>query len=215
MRSLIIADKQDITCIGIRSLTESFGKISSVTEVDNKLELIERLRLFPSSIIILDYALSDFSGANELLILKSRFPESDWILFSDELSDELLNQLVFGASSFSVVLKTDSVNEIEMAFTHAIEGERYLCQRIANHLLSNNRFAGKSDKILTNTEKEILKEIASGKSTKEIASVRNLSIHTVITHRKNIFRKLEVNNVHEATRYAIRAGIVDIADYYI
>ena len=68
---------------------------------------------------------------------------------------------------------------------------------------------------MTDTEKEILKEIAIGRTTKEIAANRNLSFHTIITHRKNIFRKLEVNNVHEATKYAMRAGLIDMAEYYI
>ena len=50
---------------------------------------------------------------------------------------------------------------------------------------------------------------------KEIAAEKNLSFHTINSHRKNIFRKLGVNNVHEATKYAMRAGIVDLAEYYI
>ena len=61
----------------------------------------------------------------------------------------------------------------------------------------------------------ILKEIATGKTTKEIAADKCLSFHTVNTHRKNIFRKLNVNNVHEAIKVAIRSGLVDIAEYYI
>ena len=76
----------------------------------------------------------------------------------------------------------------------------------------------KKDKLvspLTVTEREILKLMALGKTTKEIAAERFLSVYTVMTHRKNIFRKLEVNNVHEATKYALRAGIVDVVEYYI
>jgi len=53
------------------------------------------------------------------------------------------------------------------------------------------------DHLLTQTEKNILKEIALGKTTKEIAAEKNLSFHTINSHRKNIFRKLGVNNVHE------------------
>ena len=68
---------------------------------------------------------------------------------------------------------------------------------------------------LTVTECEILKLMALGKTTKEIAAERFLSVYTVMTHRKNIFRKLEVNNVYEATKYALRAGIVDAVEYYI
>ena len=77
-------------------------------------------------------------------------------------------------------------------------------------------FRSEQEKInLTKTETEILKEIALGMTTKEIAEKRFSSFHTVNTHRKNIFRKLGVNNVHEATKYALRAGLVDSAEYYI
>ncbi|MCD8194192.1 MAG: LuxR C-terminal-related transcriptional regulator, partial [Tannerellaceae bacterium] len=68
---------------------------------------------------------------------------------------------------------------------------------------------------LTQTEKEILKLIALGRSAKEIASERNSSVYTIVTHKKNIFRKLEVNNVHDATKYALRAGLIDTIEYYI
>lgn len=68
---------------------------------------------------------------------------------------------------------------------------------------------------LTPTETEILRDIALGLTTREIAEKRYSSFHTVNTHRKNIFRKIGVNNVHEATRYALRAGLVDSAEYYI
>ena len=68
---------------------------------------------------------------------------------------------------------------------------------------------------LTKTEMEVLRDIALGLTTKEIAEKRFSSFHTVNTHRKNIFRKLNVNNVHEATKYALRAGMVDAAEYYI
>lgn len=78
---------------------------------------------------------------------------------------------------------------------------------------SETRGAGEIN--LTKTETEILKDIALGMTTKEIAEKRFSSFHTVNTHRKNIFRKLGVNNVHEATKYALRAGLVDSAEYYI
>ena len=68
---------------------------------------------------------------------------------------------------------------------------------------------------LTPTENEILKDIALGMTTREIAEKRFSSFHTVNTHRKNIFRKLGVNTIHEATKYALRAGLVDSAEYYI
>ena len=58
-------------------------------------------------------------------------------------------------------------------------------------------------------------DIAMGLTTREIAEKRFSSFHTVNTHRKNIFRKLGVHTIHEATKYALRAGLIDASDYYI
>ncbi len=69
--------------------------------------------------------------------------------------------------------------------------------------------------LLTATEKEILRGIVLGYRAKEIAAQRHVSEQTVTTHRKNIYRKLEVNNSQEAARYALRAGIMDASDYSI
>jgi DNA-binding NarL/FixJ family response regulator len=69
--------------------------------------------------------------------------------------------------------------------------------------------------ILTSTETEIIEAIALGKTTKEIAAERFSSVHTVTTHRKNIFRKLGINTAHEAVKYALRAGLIDPSEFYI
>jgi DNA-binding NarL/FixJ family response regulator len=126
-----------------------------------------------------------------------------------------MRRIVFSSDKFSVVMKDCDKEEIEAALQYAVDSERFICHRITNLLLSKKVMAEKQDSILTSTEQEILKLIALGRTTKEIASERFSSTHTIITHRKNIFRKLAVNNVHEATKYALRAGIVDSAEYYI
>ena len=73
----------------------------------------------------------------------------------------------------------------------------------------------KTESVLTETETEIVKAIAQGKTTKEIAAERFSSVHTVTTHRKNIFRKLGINTAHEAVKYALRAGLIDPSEFYI
>ena len=62
---------------------------------------------------------------------------------------------------------------------------------------------------------QAIKAIAQGKTTKEIAAERFSSIHTVTTHRKNIFRKLGINTAHEAVKYTLRAGLIDPSEFYI
>ena len=159
----------------------------------------------------------DFESANDLVIMQARFERVDWILFSDELSDDFLRSVLYNTHSFSVLMKDSTKEEIYRAFKEALKGIRYICNYVSNMLINTNKTQNNLNpkQILTITEQEILKDMALGKTTKEIAVKRFVSIHTIMTHRKNIFRKIEVNNVHEATKYAMRAGIVDMAEYYI
>ncbi len=220
MREYIIADNQDISKAGMMFLLSQQKDFVLLLEADNKAELIQQLRLHPNAVVILDYTLFDIAGAEELNVLQERFKEADWLLFSEELSINFLRQILFSSTAFGVVMKDSSKEEIMTALQCASRKQRYICNYVSNLLLSGNASspaatAPTEDKLLTPTEKNILKEIALGKTTKEIAADKNLSFHTINSHRKNIFRKLGVNNVHEATKYAMRAGIVDLAEYYI
>ena len=221
MREFIIADNQDITKAGMMFLLSRQKDTSLLLEADNKAELIQQLRLHPEAVVILDYTLFDFTGTEELIVLHERFKETDWLLFSDELSVPFLRQILFSSLAFGVVMKDNSKEEILTALQCTSRKERFICNHVSNLLLSVNNSASSpthpaiKDDLLTPAERSILKEIALGKTTNEIAAERNLSFHTVNSHRKNIFRKLGVNNAHEATKYAMKAGIVELVEYYI
>ena len=220
MREFIIADNQDITKAGMMFLLSRQKDTALLLEADNKAELIQQLRLHPGAVVILDYTSFDFVSSDELIVLHERFKEADWLLFSDELSIGFLRQVLFSIMSFGVVLKDNSKEEILTALQCASRKERFICNHVSNLLLSGNSQTSllhpiQQNDLLTPAERSILKEIALGKTTKEIAVERNLSFHTINSHRKNIFRKLGVNNAHEATKYAMKAGIVDLVEYYI
>ena len=220
MREFIIADNQDITKAGMMFLLSRQKDTALLLEADNKAELIQQLRLHPGAVVILDYTSFDFVSSDELIVLHERFKEADWLLFSDELSIGFLRQVLFSSMSFGVVLKDNSKEEILTALQCASRKERFICNHVSNLLLSGNSQTSllhpiQQNDLLTPAERSILKEIAVGKTTKEIAVERNLSFHTINSHRKNIFRKLGVNNAHEATKYAMKAGIVDLVEYYI
>ena len=216
MRTFVIADNQDITKAGILYLTDKMPEVGLVTEAAGKKELLQLLVRYPEAVVLLDYTLFDLNGADELIILQERFKQVSWILFSEELSEDFIRRIIFSSETSSIMLKDSSLDEIRTAIFSAFRSQRYIGGRI-NNLLSDRK-AGherKEHQVLTVTEVEVLKSIALGKTTKEIAAERFSSIHTITTHRKNIFRKIEVNNLHEATRYALRAGIIDSAEYYI
>ena len=211
--NIILADNQDITRAGLLYVFEQIGVENVVTATD-KAALLDKLRDNPCSVVILDSTLFGFSGDSELLILGERFKNAFLVLFSEELSLDFVRRMVGTSLSVSVLLKESPMSEITDCLKQALAHKRYICQRMLEMMLvPANTLESKVP--LTKTETEILRDIALGMTTKEIAEKRFSSFHTVNTHRKNIFRKIEVNNVHEATKYAIKSGLVDTADYYI
>lgn len=212
MTYICIADRQDITYAGMLHVCSQFPDVEC-QRADDKAELLEQLKSHADAVVVLDFTLFDINDVEELLVLMQRFPMVRWILFSVDLSVELVRRLAI-YNQFCVLLKESPMSEICECLHYAVEGRRYICQHITELLLAPAP-TRLEDCRLTPTETEILKDIALGMTTREIAERRFSSFHTVNTHRKNIFRKLGVNTVHEATKYALRAGLVDSAEYYI
>ena len=211
---IILADKQDITRAGMTYFAQTLAD-TACRQADDKTEMIEQLKEHLDAVIILDYTLFDINDVEELEILCQRFPLAQWVLFSMELSVDFVRRIVAISPRFSILMKESPSQEILECLQYAKRHQRYICQRMAELLLAPVQSRVEEEVKLTPTETEILKDVALGLTTKEIAEKRFSSFHTVNTHRKNIFRKLGVNTVHEATKYALRAGLVDSAEYYI
>ncbi|MDD4114762.1 MAG: response regulator transcription factor [Massilibacteroides sp.] len=216
MKTIVLADNQDITRAGVLYLCNVISGFGQIIEADTSETLLKILSEYPDSVVILDYSLFDLKSIDELFILQERFKKVQWILFCEYLSEDFIRRIIYGSDAFGLVLKDVSLEEIQTSIQYALRSERYVCNRVCNLLLTKKVETGSKERpVLTATEIEILKAIALGKTTKEIAAERYSSVHTITTHRKNIFRKLEVNTIYEATKYALRAGIIDSAEYYI
>ena len=209
---ILLADKQDITRAGLMYIIDSMESVE-YKYIEDKAELFVALKEDQDCVVILDYTMFDINDAAELGILNQRFTKTRWLIFSEDLSLDFARLVIATSTKFSILLKESSMQEINEALWFAISGNRFICQRMTEMWLAPNKLEEEIN--LTKTETEILKDIALGMTTREIAEKRISSFHTVNTHRKNIFRKLGVNNAHEATKYALRAGLVDSAEYYI
>ena len=210
--TFLIADNQFITQVGLRWLIRQTYTDALIHEVADKRALLAVLSEGKTSVVILDYTLCDFREVEELLVINKRYPTVHWILFSAELGEPLIRRLSI-EPAFSLLLKESSAEEIRAALAAALSGKYFHCHAIES--LLSSRPQPKEEVALTPTEREVLRLIASGKTVKEIAALRNSSVHTIITHKKNLFRKLEVNNVYEATKYALKAGLIELVEYYI
>lgn len=214
MRNYIIADNQELTRFALESLLQK-DEGNVVYRAFDKVWLVELLKENESAVVLLDYTLFDFADEDQLLIIAERFSLSQWILISDELTPQFIRRVVYSSHQFSVVYKDGPLSEVREAISAVNRHTRYLSQRALETIITQQQQEEETPSILTTTEMEIVKAIALGKTTKEIAAERFSSIHTVTTHRKNIFRKLGINTAHEAVKYALRAGLIDPSEFYI
>ena len=208
MRNYIIADNQELTAYALQSLLKR-DEGSAIFRAVDRAGLTELLKEHEDAVVFLDYTLFDFADEDQLLIVAERFSLSEWILISDELTPQFIRRVVYSSHQFSLVFKDGPMSEIREALQSVNRHTRYLSQRALETIISQQQDEEKPD-ILT-----IIKAIALGKTTKEIAAERFSSVHTVTTHRKNIFRKLGINTAHEAVKYALRAGLIDPSEFYI
>lgn len=212
---ICLADNQDITRAGLQYVVEGIDPDAQFHRTEDKAELVDQLKSHPDAIVVIDYTLFDLNDVEELQILHDRFPKAAWVIFSVDLSTIFVKRAIAIGSTVSILLKESSLHEIRECMLFAARRQRYICQRMTELLIAPQQPTPADEARLTPTEIEVLKDIALGMTTKEIAEKRFSSFHTVNTHRKNIFRKIGVNNVHEATKYALRAGLIDSAEYYI
>jgi len=213
MRKYILADNQELTRFALESLLQQ-DQENVVYRASDKAGLVATLKEHESAVVLLDYTLFDFADEDQLLIVAERFALSQWILISDELTPQFLRRVIYSSHQFSIVFKDGTLKDLRDALDAVIRHDRHISQRALETIIIQQE-EDERPSVLTTTEMEIVKAIAQGKTTKEIANERFSSVHTITTHRKNIFRKLGVNTAHEVTKYALRAGLVDSSEFYI
>lgn len=214
MGKFILADNQELTRFALESLI-SRDEANVVYKASDKAGLVELLKEHEAATVLLDYTLFDFADEDQLLIVAERFALSEWILISDELTPQFLRRVVYSSHQFSIVFKDGPLKDVRDALDAVGRHNRHISQRALEVIINQQQEDEEHPSILTETETEIVRAIAQGKSTKEIAAERFSSVHTITTHRKNIFRKLGVNTAHEVIKYALRAGLIDSSEFYI
>ncbi len=213
---IVIADNQYLTKTGLIRFLQELTVKTEIEEASNKEELFDILKKITPRLLIVDYDIFDFNTLEELSNVRNISPETTVVVFTNNIEPQNIEKIVeLNISNY--VLKTSEKDELEAAFHAALNNKKYYSEEVLD-LLVSKKTKQKPSQIsshLTHAETEIIKLIAQGLTTKEIAAKKYLSFHTIITHRKNIFRKLAINNTSELVMFAIRSGIVDTTEYYI
>ena len=203
IKNYILADNQELTRYSLEHLIRQ-NEENVVHICSDKRDLMQLLEKHENSIVLLDYSLFNFVDEEQLLIFSERFSMTSWILVSEELTIKFIRKVLYSSHAFSIVLKDCGLRDFREALKSVSQGQRYICQQVMEILLTQQQQEETPD-VLTSTELEIAKLICQGFS----------SVHTITTHRKNIFRKLRVNTAHELLRYAMRSGWINASEFTI
>jgi DNA-binding NarL/FixJ family response regulator len=169
------------------------------------LAAIERRR---HDLVVLDLVLPDGHGLDVLDALRTAWPRTPVVVLTAQSRPTVVRRLVeLGVQG--IVTKGAPLRELREALDHVAHGGMYRCSETQRLRQADPADAGGAE--LTARQLQILREVASGKTSKEIAAALGLSTKTVINHRARIMDRLGVRDVAGLTRYAIAHGLVDAA----
>lgn len=213
---VLIADNQFLVVEALKSLLLSDERFSVEAVVSSVAELNKALVEVKEGLLITDFALLDYNGIEDLKKINFEFPEVFILILTNSISKHDFLELT--KSGFkNIIYKTADKQELFTALEVTLKGKKYYSEEILDLLIEpgENKQVNELPVRLTYSEIEIVKLISNGLTAKEIALNKHISIHTVNTHRKNIFRKLGVSNASELIMFAIKAGWIDNIEYYI
>jgi len=215
--NILIADNQFLITDTLVRIVESTERLNFIGLAESAEELRSLLAKHPeTNLVITDYHLLDFSGLDELERMKHAHPTTKILILTNQVKVNEINEFS-KAGIKNIVYKTAGYQELLNAIDFTLQGKKYYSDEILDLLIENKTERDEviAPVLLTPTEIEITRLIATGMTTKEIASEKHVSFHTVMAHRKNIFRKLNIKNTSELIMYAIKAGLIDNIEYYI
>ena len=207
--SVLVADSQPLMRMGMKCLLGKTDDIIVTSEAKNSKELEDSLFQMTPDVVFIDFTLDEFQ-MDDLLTIKKLAPQAGIIGISANPSKTQVHKSLEHGTT-CMLLKECDENEITAAVRAASKGEKFFCGKILDLILEEPKKVNSptcDPAKLSTRETEIVKLIASGMTTNQIANKLFLSVHTINTHRKNIMRKLEVNSATEIVLFAINSSII-------
>jgi len=210
---IILADDHTVIRSGLKLLLERQPDLQVVGEAANGRQAVDSAAALEPQVAVLDIAMPQMNGIEATRQIVARNPAVSVVILSMH-SDEgyVMRALQAGAKAY--LLKDSAEADLIRAVRAVSEGKSFFSPAVSRMLLEDymrqmqQKGASDSYELLTSREREVLQLIAEGKSNKEIATLLNLSLHTVETHRTRVLQKLNLHSVPELILYAVRKGII-------
>ncbi len=208
---VLIADDHALVRAGIRALVEKIEGVVVVAEAGKGGEAIQLITELKPALVLLDITMPDGSGFDVLGHVTKNFPDTKVIVLTvHEAGEYAIRALREGAAGF--LPKSAASTELEQAIQTVIRGEVYISDETSRKTVLEYGKGTKRDLLATLSprQREVLRLIAEGRTTKQIAQLLEISVKTVETHRAQLMERLDIHDVAGLVRYAIMVGLIDV-----
>jgi len=213
MIRILLADDHTLMRRGLRLLIQSQSGFEVVAEASDGRQAVEQAESLKPDVAILDIAMPNLGGIEAAQRIVAVLPQTGIVILSMHADEGyVLRALKAGAKGY--LLKDSAEADLMEAIKAVHHGKAFFSPEISNMLVEDYvrelrvRDAEDSYELLTSREREILQLLAEGKSNKDIASMLNLSLYTVETHRRNLQDKLNLHSLAELILYAVRKRVI-------
>lgn len=212
---ILIADDHEVARRGIRSLLESHPGWEVCGEAVDGREAVNTANRLKPDLVLLDIGMPSLNGLDAARQILATAPETRVLILTMHDSEQVMRE-VLAAGAVGFLLKSDAGRDLVAAVEALQYGRTFFTTKVAQLVLEGYLHPGtENDRsfrgVLTPREREVIQLLAEGKTTKEVATMLNLSVKTAETHRTNLMRKLDLHSVVDLTLYAVRNGIVHVA----
>jgi len=213
---IVIAEDHKMLRDMLRMLfnTDPESGVQVVGEAGDGREAVQCVARHHPDLVLMDLSMPGMNGQQAIAEIKKTTPATKILVVTMHTAEDIImSALKAGADGY--VLKGDSFEELLAAMRHVLEGDSHLSPEVSQKVLegylqaTDQAMAGSSPETLTPREREIIKLVAEGYRSKEIAQMLCISLKTVETHRANTMKKLGLRNAAEMTVYAIEEGLVE------
>jgi DNA-binding NarL/FixJ family response regulator len=213
---VLIADDHSLVRAGIRLLLEGHADIEVVGEAGGGGEVIELAAQLQPDVVLMDIAMGDLSGMEATAQIRERAPNARVLALTMHDREEYFFAML-QAGALGYVLKESQPDELLAAIRAVYRGEAYLSPAVTKAVLTDylGQRVGQNQsryESLTLREKEIMRLVADGNTTRDIGELLHLSEKTVEKHRAAVMHKLGLQSLSQLVKYAIRKGLIEIDD---
>ena len=202
--TVLLADDHTLVRAGIRALLDKLPAVRVLAEAGDTAEALAQFRLHRPNLVLTDIGMRGGGGLALLEQMRAEAPETRVLMLSMHANTEYVQRALRGGAA-GYLLKDAAAEELEAALASLRQGKVYLSPSLSRAMMET--FFGSAEP-LTPRQRETLRLIAEGRTTKEIAAELGLSVKTVETHRAQLRERLGIHDTASLVKYAQRTGLI-------